>query len=111
MDFEGGPATAGNSDVVVLSFNISKLTALGSASKVIDISNVAYAASPGGSSGLYSCANGGVSGTLKCPTTSLTLAATKAPEISSASAASALTLLVGVLAVALGRRRVALSCA
>ena len=111
VDFEGGPATPDNSEVVLLSFNISKLTSLGSASKVIDISNVAYAASPGGSSGLYSCANGGVSGTLKCPTTSLTLAATKAPELSSASAGSALTLLVGVLAVALGRRRVNLSCA
>jgi len=111
VDFEGGPATAGNSQIFELSFNIAKLTALGSVREVIDISNVAYNASPGGSSGLYSCANGGISGTLKCPTTSLTLAATKAPEVNSASALSALTMLFGILAVALGRRRANLSCA
>jgi hypothetical protein len=111
VDFEGGPATADSSEVFLLSFDISKLTALGGSSKVIDISNVAYSTSPNGSSGLYACANGGVSGMLKCPTTSLTLAATKAPEINSPAAAGALTLLFGILAVARGRRRASSSCA
>jgi hypothetical protein len=107
VDFEGGAASAGSSQIWQLSFNISSLTALGSSSKVIDISNVIYNTSSNGT-GLYSCANGGVSGTFKCPTTTLTLVPTppaKAPEINPASAASGLTLLFGILAVARGRRR------
>lgn len=98
VDFLGNAPSAGSSEIYTLGFSFG--APLGGGASNIGLSNITLKTSFN-VTGIYSC---GQTQGVSCPTASLKIATT-APEMDPASTAGGFAMLLGCLAVILGRRR------